>query len=105
MEWKYFTDNFSESWRQTWNNTWKGKKHLQTICDIVILQSLSEWTFLSNVLSQVFGFIYSYKQKNNNFDFRYLMANNQLKCGVIYNKTVTWADDGERMINYMNGLK
>ena len=42
------------------------------------------------------------KAKNKNFDFCYLMANNQLKWGIIYEKIVLQAGNDEQVI--MNGL-
>ena len=32
--------------------------------------------------------------------FCYLIANNQLKCGIIYKTIVMWLDDDKRRINY-----
>ena len=57
---KNVADNFSEGWRQTRNYTPKGKKYTQNICDIAIITVLI---------------------------FCYLIANNQMKCGIIYKKS------------------
>ena len=53
------------------------------------------------------------KAKNKNFDFCYLMANNQLKCGIIYKKAAVhvgddaqihywyWGEDSFQTLNLM----
>ena len=42
------------------------------------------------------------KAKNKNFDFCYLMTNNQLKWGIIYEKIVLQVGNDEQVIT--NGL-
>ena len=37
---------------------------------------------------------------NCNFDFLSMITNNQIKCGIIYEKIAMRVGDDERMINY-----
>ena len=37
---------------------------------------------------------------NFNFDFLSMITNNQIKCGIIYEKIAMRVGDDERMINY-----
>ena len=56
--------------------------------------------FLSNV-EEINLLLFLFKKiKNSDFDFCYLMENNQLKCGIVYKKIAMRESDDERMINY-----
>ena len=56
--------------------------------------------FLSNVEEINLLLSLFKKAKNKDYDFCYLMTNNQLRCRFIYEKIVMRAGDDEQIINY-----
>ena len=56
--------------------------------------------FLSNVEEINLLLSLFKKAKNKNYDFCYLMTNNQLRCRFIYEKIAMQAGDDEQIINY-----
>ena len=85
---------------------WKVKNKRKNICNIEIKWCVSEFYFKffsfkcwRNKFTALF---FQNIQKVTILIFCYFMANNQLKCGIIYKKTAMRLDDDERRI--MNGL-
>ena len=56
--------------------------------------------FLSNLEEINLLFSLFKRAKNSNFDSCYLVANNQLKCGIIYKKVAMRVGDDERITDY-----